>query len=64
MAKAKKAPTGKVPKSIFTLTDDNRKRLPVVAAIEGTDMQGIVNKALEDYFKQVEKKIGHKIPVL
>jgi hypothetical protein len=62
MAKAASKQTSKPPKSLFTLTDDNRKKLPVVAAIEGTDMQSIVNQALEDFFKVYEKKNG-KIPI-
>jgi hypothetical protein len=60
MATAKKATVK--PKSIFTLTDDNRKKLPVVAAVESKDMQDIVNDALVDYFAKWEKKNG-KIPV-
>lgn len=62
MATSKKTAAKKpAPKSLFTLTDDNRKKLPVVAAIESCDMQDIVNKSLEEYFERYEKKNG-KIP--
>lgn len=63
MATSKKAEKPKPIKSIFALTDDNRKKLPVVAAAEGKDMQDVVNTALEEYFKAWEKKHG-KIPVV
>jgi hypothetical protein len=62
MATAKKADKPKPVKSIFALTEDNRKKLPVVAAVESQDMQDVVNTALEEYFKQWEKKHG-KIPM-
>ena len=60
MATSKKAATPP-PKSIFTLTETNRKKLRSTAGIEGTDMQAIVNQALEEYFERYEKKHG-KIP--
>lgn len=43
-------------KSLFALKEDNRKKLSVVAAIEGSNMQEIVNLALEEYFMNYEKK--------
>jgi hypothetical protein len=62
MANKKEAIKRTAPKSIFTLTEDNRKKLPVVAAVEAQDMQDVVNIALEEFFKSWEKKHG-KIPI-
>jgi hypothetical protein len=55
---AKSVKQAKAPKSIFTLTEENRKKLPVLAAIEGRNMQDIVNEALADYIAKYEKKKG------
>lgn len=49
-------------KSLFTLEEENRKKLSVVSAIEERNMQDIVNEALRDWLNKYEKKHG-VIPV-
>ena len=43
-------------KSLFTLEEENRKKLKVVAAVTERDMQDIVNEALKEWFAKYEKK--------
>jgi hypothetical protein len=45
-------------KSIFTLEEDNRKKLKIVSAITERDMQDIVNEALREWLNKYEKKNG------
>lgn len=56
------AKAAKTKKSIFTLEEENRKKLSVVGAITDRAMQDIVNEALADWFTKYEKKHG-PIPV-
>jgi hypothetical protein len=52
----------KTKKSLFTLEEDNRRKLKAVAGILDKDQQEIVNEALKDWIAKWEKKNG-KIPV-
>lgn len=45
-------------KSLFKLTEENRKKLKIAAAITERDMQDIVNEALADWFFKYEKAHG------
>jgi hypothetical protein len=54
--------TSTIKKSIFTLEEDNRRKLKAVAGILDKDQQDIVNEALKDWIAKWEKKNG-KIPV-
>jgi hypothetical protein len=49
-------------KSLFTLEEENRKKLKIVSVITERDMQDIVNEALNEWFAKYEKKNG-PIPV-
>ena len=51
-----------LPKPLFTLEEINRKKLKVVSAITGKEMQQIVNEALREWLDRYEKKTNSTIP--
>ena len=53
-----KAPKPKPGKSIFQLTDENKRKLKVVSALSDKPMQDIVNEALGEWFLRYEKQNG------
>ena len=44
----------------FTLTSDNLENLKNFSEILKTDMSGIINQALEDFFEEEQKKLLEK----
>lgn len=57
-----KASVNKPKKSIFTLDEDNRRKLKIVSVLTERDMQDIANEALREWLTKYEKKNG-AIPV-
>jgi len=43
---------------IRNFPEDLKKRAKVEAALQGTSMKAVIEKALEEYLKKVEKKGG------